>query len=587
MSLASLGAIAGGINQGMDMNRRDRALEDQRAAQEERLQLMRQQRKALADEQAREERFSSDMQAASAPTKKVKQSVPDAGAWERGEVGPDGSPIMVEKEVDVPRSRIEIARAQGDAMLSARKYDEAKERFTWADQQAQKSAAQSLYAALRSLSANASLEQIARAAALAVDSDASPIGIDLENLAVDKETGAITVPMYNRLTGYKTTQTFADKRQLQDALQWHFDPEGKSAMEARELDAAAKLKFERSKPYELRPGGMRVDPVTGKTVRNDTGYINVGTDENPQMVPVGRAGAGAAGAGKGGKPQDPLKSADDAWEFSSTKGETKLQPNQLATGLRMTRSMAADGVDPALAAEVALEVSTDPTKARLELNTETGTVDLVYRNPRVNGGRAIAISRNAGSMKEFESSVEGGPKAVKAQVQNMVTQAYGQNADRMIAIANDPELSRQYLESARERGMDTGPIANRLNLMRTYLAPASRQAAPASQPTQSRPLIDRLRTGFGINGASRGETDPNSPAGRFQARNAEAAKREDERRAQRSQAAAQLSEQFKKDAKTMDPLELVGKYDGQRMKLSSRDAAELRRIEEQAFRTSK
>ena len=253
----------------------------------------------------------------------------------------------------------------------------------------------------------------------------------------------------------------------------------------------------------------------------------------------------------------------------------------------MTRAMAGDGVDPTLAAEVAMEVATDPTKARLELNTETGTVDLIYRNPRVNGGRAIAISRNAGSMKEFESSIEGGPKAVKAQVQNMVTQAYGQNADRMIAIANDPELSRQYLESARERGMDTGPIANRLNLMRAYLAPAPRQTAPASQSTQSRPLIDRLRTGFGINGASRGETDPNSPAGRFQARNAEAAKREDERRAQSSQAAAQLSEQFKNDAKTMDPLELVRKYDEQRMKLSTQDAAELRRIEEQAFRTSK
>lgn len=570
MSLSSFGAIAGGINQGMDMNRRDEQLKEQLEASRQNRQAMADQNEYLKEQrdrqrkqQGRDDKLTEELISIPAPGQQKGIAT---------DLGPD---LKTQTEVG-------YAREKGLAYQRAGKDKEASELFRWANEADSKSAAQTWVQNLYSLPRNASLEEVVRVAGAGVDGDSSPVGVDHKNMRKNDD-GSVTVRLYNKLTGASQERTFGSVGDLKEALTWHYAPDYAKSLYDKRLQTEQELQ---KNPVASVPDGY-YDKRTGQFVRTRAAGDQV-IGYNSEGEPIyGKGSSAGAGAGKSSKPQDPLKAADDAWEFSSTKGEVKLQPNQLATGLRMTRSMAADGVDPALAAEVALEVSTDPTKARLELNTETGTVDLVYRNPRVNGGRAIAISRNAGSMKEFESSVEGGPKAVKAQVQNMVTQAYGQNADRMIAIANDPELSRQYLESARERGMDTGPIANRLNLMRTYLAPASRQAAPASQPTQSRPLIDRLRTGFGINGASRGETDPNSPAGRFQARNAEAAKREDERRAQRSQAAAQLSEQFKKDAKTMDPLELVFKYDGQRMKLSSRDAAELRRIEEQAFRTSK
>lgn len=579
MSLASFGAIAGGINQGMDMNRRDEQLKEQlesmrqqREQQKQQGEFLQNQQQRMKDKQAKEDRFE---------TESYEIVQPGGDVYGAGEEGPTKS------------TQTQAGYARQLAGAYARKGDAAKasDLYRWADENAARAAGQRALSSLSGLPADASPYEILSAVAPGVTEDGSPIGV---RNVTKNDDGSATAELYNKSTGFSTKQTFRDQKALKDALLAHYSPEMYNKLLERRQAAQEKIDAERAKGVVLPAGGAFIpgEGDTRKPVSNSTGYVpdpegRLDADGRPIMVKPNAAGSGS-GAGKGVKLQDPLKAADDAWEFSSTKGEVKLQPNQLATGLRMTRAMAGDGVDPTLAAEVAMEVATDPTKARLELNTDTGTVDLIYRNPRVNGGRAIPVSKNAGTVKELESSTEGGAKAIKTQVQNMVGQVYGQNADRMIAIAADPNLSRQYLETARERGMDTAAIANRLNLMRTYLAPApARAAAPASQPTQTKPLLERLRTGFGINGASRGETDPNSPAGRFQARNAEAAKREEERKAQSSQASARLSEQFQNDAKTMDPLELVRKYDGQRMKLSTQDAAELRRIEEQAFRTSK
>jgi hypothetical protein len=579
MSLASFGAIAGGINQGMDMNRRDEQLKEQletsrqnRQAMVDQNEYLKEQRERNRKQQGRDDQLTEDL--ANIPTPGQQKGVAT-------DLGPD---LKTQTQID-------YAREQGAAYQRAGKSKEASELFRWANEADSKNAAQNWVQNLYSLPRNASLEEVVRVAGAGVDGDSSPVGVDHKNMRKNDD-GSVTVRLYNKLTGASQERTFGSVGDLKEALTWHYAPDYARSLYEKRQAAQDKIDAERAKGVVVPAGATFVPGVgdsRGQYTNNNRLVWNgeYNPDGTPQMVDPRSAGgsASAVGAGKGGKIQDPLKAADDAWEFSSTKGEVKLQPNQLATGLRMTRAMAGDGVDPTLAAEVAMEVATDPTKARLELNTDTGTVDLIYRNPRVNGGRAIPVSKNAGTVKELESSTEGGAKAIKAQVQNMVGQVYGQNADRMIAIAADPSLSRQYLEAARERGMDTAAIANRLNLMRTYLAPApARAAAPASQPTQTKPLLERLRTGFGINGASRGETDPNSPAGRFQARIAEAAKREEERKAQSSQASARLSEQFQNDAKTMDPLELVRKYDGQRMRLSTQDAAKLRSIEEQAFR---
>lgn len=571
MSLASFGAIAGGINQGMDMNRRDEQLKEQletsrqnRQAMVDQNEYLKEQRERNRKQHGRDDQLTEDL--ANIPTPGQQKGVAT-------DLGPD---LKTQTQID-------YAREQGAAYQRAGKSKEASELFRWANEADSKNAAQTWVQNLYSLPRNASLEEVVRVAGAGVDGDSSPVGVDHKNMRKNDD-GSVTVRLYNKLTGASQERTFGSVGDLKEALTWHYAPDYAKSLYDKRLQAEQELQ---KNPVASVPDGY-YDKRTGQFVRTRAAGDQV-IGYNSEGEPIyGKGSSAGAGASKSSKPQDPLKAADDAWEFSSTKGEVKLQPNQLATGLRMTRAMAGDGVDPTLAAEVAMEVATDPTKARLELNTDTGTVDLIYRNPRVNGGRAIPVSKNAGTVKELESSTEGGAKVIKAQVQNMVGQVYGQNADRMIAIAADPNLSRQYLETARERGMDTAAIANRLNLMRTYLAPApARAAAPASQPTQTKPLLERLRTGFGINGASRGETDPNSPAGRFQARNAEAAKREDERKAQSSQASARLSEQFQNDAKTMDPLELVRKYDDQRMRLSTQDAAELRRIEEQAFRTSK
>lgn len=571
MSLSSFGAIAGGINQGMDMNRRDEQLKEQlessrqnRQAMADQNEYLKEQRERNRKQQGRDDQLTEDLANIPAPGQQKGVAT---------DLGPDLK----------TQTQINYAREQGAAYQRAGKSKEASELFRWANEADSKNAAQTWVQNLYSLPRNASLEEVVRVAGAGVDGDSSPVGVDHKNMRKNDD-GSVTVRLYNKLTGASQERTFGSVGDLKEALTWHYAPDYAKSLYDKRLQAEQELQ---KNPVASVPDGY-YDKRTGQFVRTRAAGDQV-IGYNSEGEPIyGKGSSAGAGAGKSSKPQDPLKAADDAWEFSSTKGEIKLQPNQLATGLRMTRAMAGDGVDPTLAAEVAMEVATDPTKAKLEINGETGTIDLIYRNPRVNGGRSIAISKNAGSLKELEESVKDGKAGVRAEVQRTMRETYGKNFDRMIAIAADPELSRKYLETARERGMDTAAIANRLNLMRTYLAPVpARSSAPASQPAQTRPLLERLRTGFGINGASRGETDPNSPAGRFQARNAEAAKREEERKAQSSQASAQLSEQFQNDAKTMDPLELVRKYDDQRMRLSTQDAAELRRIEEQAFRTSK
>lgn len=572
MSLASFGAFAGGINQGMDMNRRDEQLKEQletsrqnRQAMVDQNEYLKEQRERKRKQQGRDDQLTEDL--ANIPTPGQQKGVAT-------DLGPD---LKTQTQID-------YAREQGAAYQRAGKSKEAFELFRWANEADSKNAAQTWVQNLYSLPRNASLEEVVRVAGAGVDGDSSPVGVDHKNMRKNDD-GSVTVRLYNKLTGASQERTFGSVGDLKEALTWHYAPDYAKSLYDKRLQAEQELQ---KNPVASVPDGY-YDKRTGQFVRTRAAgdqVIGYNSEGEPIYGKGTSAGAGS-GSGKGSKPQDPLKAADDAWEFSSTKGEVKLQPNQLATGLRMTRAMAGDGVDPTLAAEVAMEVVTDPTKARLELNTDTGTVDLIYRNPRVNGGRAIPVSKNAGTVKELESSTEGGAKAIKTQVQNMVGQVYGQNADRMIAIAADPSLSRQYLEAARERGMDTAAIANRLNLMRTYLAPApARAAAPASQPTQTKPLLERLRTGFGINGSSPSSytPPPNSQAGRVAASRAERSKRAEEAAAKKAQEDTLFSDQFNSDAVTMEPFDLVQKYDGQRMRLSSKDAAKLRNIEEQAFR---
>lgn len=572
MSLSSFGAIAGGINQGMDMNRRDEQLKEQlessrqnRQAMADQNEYLKEQRERNRKQQGRDDQLTEDL--ANIPTPGQQKGVAT-------DLGPD---LKTQTQID-------YAREQGAAYQRAGKSKEASDLFRWANEADSKNAAQTWVQNLYSLPRNASLEEVVRVAGAGVDSDSSPVGVDHKNMRKNDD-GSVTVRLYNKLTGASQERTFGSVGDLKEALTWHYAPDYAKSLYDKRLQAEQELQ---KNPVASVPDGY-YDKRTGQFVRTRAAGDQV-IGYNSEGEPIyGKGSSAGAGAGKSSKPQDPLKAADDAWEFSSTKGEVKLQPNQLATGLRMTRAMASDGVDPTLAAEVAMEIATDPTKARLELNTETGTVDLIYRNPRVNGGRAIPVSKNAGTMKELEASAEGGAKAIKAQVQNMVGQVYGDNAGRMIEIASDPSLTRQYLETARERGMDTTAIANRLNLIRSYLAPTAAQpamqtSAPQSQPAPSRPLLDRFRGGLGSSPSSY-TPPPNSQAGRVAASRAERSRRAEEAAAKKAQEDALFSDQFNSDSVTMEPFDLVQKYDGQRMRLSSKDAAKLRSIEEQAFRT--
>lgn len=567
MGLGALGAIAGGVNRGMDWAQRDQEIEDQRAMRQEDREYQRGLRGFQQKQQQRQEdQWNKDDQ-----FQQDQVAIPNVGAVKAikdTELGPE----------QVKQTDAGYYRDLGNALKKKGDTEGALKSWKWADEAASKAAANAVVGRLSGLKgSSADLKRIVEEIGAGVDADESPLGIDYKNVRPNGD-GSVTVKAFNKRNGFSDDITINSIDDLKEKMTWHYAPDYARAQAEKRQAAADKA----NEPKVVGPGAALV--VGGKAVyQNPTDRTIIGEDANGNPIygkPTG-ANSGASSSGKGVKVDDPMGGADDAWEFVSTKGEVKLQPEELAAGRRMTRSIASSGVDPATAAEVAITVMRDPKKGRLEINGETGTIDMIFRDPKINGGRAIAISQSAGTLKDLESSVEGGAATVRGEVTKMVSSIYGNNAQRMIEIAANPELSKQYLQSAQERGLDTTAVANRLDLIRNYLAPAGKPEAGA-KPVASKTILDTVRGGFGMRMPN---SDPNSPAGRFQARQQDAAKQAEAKKAEASERQSQLSASFKNDLSTMDRLEFVRKYDAIRSRLSAHDAAELRRIENQVFST--
>lgn len=235
---------------------------------------------------------------------------------------------------------------------------------------------------LEAAAAGKTTMQIAEQARQIFDDDPYPQRI---RSIKDDGAGGVIAEMEDTSTGQVMTQAFKTPAEIIMGFKSIYNPKAYDALQLARQQAAIKAQEEAGKPFTLKPGEKQfVRNAAGQMVEvahNDpVGMINVGTEENPQWIKPG-AGAPRAGAGKA---TDPVKAAQDAFEFIAKNGDAKLTPPQLAEGARLTQQIVRESegkVPPELAAEVALQVSMDPAKAKPSIDALTGKIVTAYRHP--------------------------------------------------------------------------------------------------------------------------------------------------------------------------------------------------------------
>lgn len=350
------------------------------------------------------------------------------------------------------------------------------------------------------------------------------------------------------------------------------------------------------KPIISKPGEVARDPLTGRKLwENDPlppkGWIR--NEQGDLEFIGGGVGGGSTGAGgRAGKAADPLKGANDAWELVATKSDTKLPPEVNARGARLTQQLVSENpnLPASVAAEAALAVAQDPDKAVPSINMQTGRIDEVYISKA--GGdlvinRGVASAANPGDVT---------PDQMKTAVKRLLDDM--SEGDRKILrdAAFNPEKRKKFLEDANKKIDETvkkdiaaypaqedairaNAEAVRHSTMVTLgekLELVSRYGSRPKEDKGGRSMVQRLG---GITGREAAAADPNSPAGRAQARQREMREEAAAREQQKQERATELGAQFQRDKAAMSPLDLARKYDELRGQLPTKDAAELQQIE--------
>ena len=303
----------------------------------------------------------------------------------------------------------------------------------------------------------------------------------------------------------------------------------------------------------------------------------------------GIGGGGSGGGGKGGKAAaTPLSEATDFLKDAMEKSETKASgPDSYTKSLSLLAPIYKDypTLDPRVAAAVAASAHADstlpePKFTSLQINPRTGMVAPVYRNPDLAEGQSFNLTNKTSSIAEMEKKL-GKDVMKQATADMLAAQKDDSSREDLLRASQDPA----YLADLRKKikvGSTAGAeksnlesLESRVNLIKLYgLAPQK----PASSKPPSAPVTT---TGLGLGLGGGRPTDPNSPAGRFQARQASEAGAA-QQRSQSDQAQTQkMSSDFQTDKASMAPIDLARKYTDLRTQLNPRDAAALQAIEKQ------
>jgi hypothetical protein len=246
-----------------------------------------------------------------------------------------------------------------------------------------------------------------------------------------KDLGAngVQITINDRQIGGEHTRTFANPQQLIDALESYYSPQTYQALAAQrakyQLDMQAKLA---EHPYT---------PVMGGFVNNATGQFTRTRDYN---------------VNNGKQPPSPSAQVQSMIDDISEKGDTKLQPTQLAAakdyGDRLINTN--PGLPPERAARIATDVAQDPTKTTVAVNPDTGTVDLAYDDQ---DGRRYTLTPNFTSPALEAAKPKLTPDQtaqLKDSVRSMVMQAPQNEQRSLVAAAFDPNQRQQLLAQVQQ-----------------------------------------------------------------------------------------------------------------------------------------
>jgi hypothetical protein len=209
--------------------------------------------------------------------------------------------------------------------------------------------------------------------------------------SIEPIEGGVRMTLINKDTGLTSTKEFVGpdaNKQLIAAFSPYFRPESYAKLLEKKADIAAEIEKD---PYKQVPGGY-IDKRTGKFNATMVGQDIIGTNQDGTPIYGSRgtgsgsgSGAGSSGGGSKEKAVDPLKATTDAVEFAIDKSAAKgsLEPSVVARANTMGRQLAASalaegrGLDPAVAAELAINAATGKIPVSPSFNPRTGTIDNV------------------------------------------------------------------------------------------------------------------------------------------------------------------------------------------------------------------
>lgn len=411
MGLGALGAIAGGINRGMDWAQRDQEIEDQRAMRAEDREYQRGLRGFQQKQQQRQEdQWNKDDQ-----FQQDQAAIPSVGA------------VKAVKDTDLGPEQVKQTdsgyyRDLGNALKKKGDVEGALKSWKWADEAASQAAANAVIGRLSSLpKTGTDLKRIVEEIGAGVDADESPVGIDYKNVRPNAD-GSVTVKAFNKRSGFSEDITVNSIADLKEKMTWHYAPDYAREMAKKQQEAA-------SKTHEIQPGA--------KVVRGD-GTVIATNDAEPAAVTaakiragaVGASGAGA-GAGKSGKVDDsPWVGVID--KLSTSEEDKPYRLPGAANAALINRLNSKLGLPPEVIGSIGLQYAKTPDVAKVTFDPDTGSwgkaVDFQ--------GRRIVVNDRV-SREEIE-------KAMPAQADALYTSLKSQGSP-LLAAARDPAAREQFL----------------------------------------------------------------------------------------------------------------------------------------------
>ena len=358
------------------------------------------------------------------------------------------------------------------------------------------------------------------------------------------------------------------------------------------LDQAANTKI-------TNPGQIARDMRTGERLWANpapAGYEWAG--ENPDGTPVWRKVGGGSGAtgGTGNGPGSKTGKGDvdghNAALDALFKTNGKDAPPELVTSAKVMADTVAQqhpGLSPNIIAKVAYDAASNPKATSKQINPVTGSIDTMYISRDIDGGRPIVVASNSGTMEDIRAATKGGifggDGAGKAVVSMLKSQPNEATRNLILKAASGPQGMKEaedLLRSALPPEAQTEAI-NSLRRKASYVqafpeAAKAFSTEPASQAKPggvTPPATQKSAPGLGLNY----NPPADSKAGRSQAIQAKAKQEAAARQAASAAKQAELSSQFKADAKTMSPLELSQKYQDVESSLPTSDLVILRELQ--------